>query len=252
MLGDVLPQEAFGFILITIRLSAIFLVIPVLGDRSIPRRIRAGFAVLLTLIAYPSVQATILPLPDSTVTLAVMGARELLIGSMIGMAMRFLMSATHVAGSVIAFQTGLAAAQSFDPAQGTQSVIVAAFMNLVAVTLIMVTDLHHMMIMAVVYSYSNFPIGEAIPFADFATAATQFVSGSFSLGFQMATPFIVYAMVFNVSLGLVSRMIPGFQVFFVGLPLNLGMGFLLMSLLFGSLMSLFLGRFEELLLGMLG
>ncbi|MCK0069799.1 flagellar biosynthetic protein FliR [Kordiimonas laminariae] len=252
MLGDVLPQEAFGFILISMRLAAIFLVIPVLGDRSIPRRVRAGFAILLTLVIYPSVQAGIPALPDSIVTLTVMAARELLIGSMIGMAMRFLMSATHVAGSVIAFQTGLAAAQSFDPAQGTQSVIVAAFMNLVAVTLILVTDLHHMMIMAIVYSYTNFPIGEAIPYADFATAATQSVSSSFALGFQMAAPFIVYAMVFNISLGLISRMIPGFQVFFVGLPLNLAMGFLLMALLLGALMSLFLGRFEELLLGMLG
>ncbi len=252
MLGDVLPQEAFGFILISMRLAAIFLVIPVLGDRSIPRRVRAGFAILLTLVIYPSVQTGIPALPDSIVTLTVMAARELLIGSMIGMAMRFLMSATHVAGSVIAFQTGLAAAQSFDPAQGTQSVIVAAFMNLVAVTLILVTDLHHMMIMAIVYSYTNFPIGEAIPYADFATAATQSVSSSFALGFQMAAPFIVYAMVFNISLGLISRMIPGFQVFFVGLPLNLAMGFLLMALLLGALMSLFLGRFEELLLGMLG
>ncbi len=252
MLGNVLPAEAFAFVLISMRVAAILLVIPVLGDRSIPRRIRAGFGLLLTLIIYPTVQGTIPPMPSSVLELFLLGAREIMLGMMIGISVRLLVSATHVAGTVIAFQTGLAAAQSFDPAQGTQSVIVAAFMNLVAVTLILVTDLHHLMIMAIVHSYTKFPIGEAIAFADFATAATRFVSGSFLLGFQMATPFIVYAMVFNVSLGLIARMIPGFQVFFVGLPVNLAMGFLLMALLLGSIMALFLERFENLMLGMLG
>lgn len=178
--------------------------------------------------------------------------QELLIGSMLALTARILLTATHVAGTVIAFQTGLAAAQSFDPAQGSQSVIVASFFSLTAITMIVVTDLHHLMIEGFAHSYIKFPVGLAIPYEDFATIIARFVSDSFALGFQLAAPFIVYAMIFNISLGLIARMVQGFQVFFIGLPMNLFMGFALMSLLIGSLMQLFLDRFEAHLLSFLG
>ncbi len=252
MLDTLLPNEAFGFVLITVRLSIIFLVIPVLGDRSIPTRIRAGFAFMLALIAYPSVQGAFPAVPEGVGQLIMLVFQETLIGAMLGLAVRILMSATHTAGTIIAFQTGLAAAQSFDPSQGTQGALVAAFLNLIAITLILVTDLHHLMIMAIVHSYTNFPVGEAIPFASFATVATRSVADSFMLGFQLSTPFLVYGIVFNVGLGLIGRMIPGFQVFFVGLPMNIAVGFLLFAFLMGSMMTLFLDRFKDLLLGMLG
>jgi flagellar biosynthetic protein FliR len=252
MLDEVLPAEAFAFVLIGMRLVPLVMLMPVLGDKSIPQRIRAGLAFLLTLLIFGVHKDKLPPMPVDMFELLTLMVQEILIGSMLALTARILLSATHTAGTVIAFQTGLAAAQSFDPAQGSQSVIVASFVSLTAITLIVVTDMHHIMIQGFVHSYIKFPAGEMIPYEDFAMLITRYVADSFELGFQLAAPFIVYAMIFNLSLGLVARMVQGFQVFFIGMPLNLFMGFFLMMVLMGSLMRLFIGRFETHLLSYLG
>ncbi len=252
MLSEVLPMEAFGFLLVTVRMAAIVMVMPVLGDTSIPRRFRVTFGFIFALIVYSNVRELIPPIPQSVFGLLALMVKELLVGVIMGLATRILMSATHVAGTVIAFQTGLGAAQSFDPAQGSQSALVAAFMTYVAITLIVVMDLHHLMILGMAHSYQKFPIGEALPYVDYATLIVGMVSDSFLLGFHMASPFIVYAMLFNLALGLVSRMVQGFQVFFIGMPMNIFMGFAIMMLLLGGMMQLFLDQFSDLLVGFLG
>lgn len=252
MLGEVLPAEAFGFLLVTVRLAALVMVMPVLGDTTIPQRIRVGLAFAISLIVYTNVRGLLPPMPASVFGLFALILKELLVGVIIGLAARILMSATHVAGTVIAFQTGLGAAQSFDPAQGSQSAIVAAFMTYVAVTMVVVLDLHHLMIMGMAHSYQKFPVGEPLAYADFATLITEMVSSSFLLGMHMAAPFIVYSLVFNTSLGLIARMAQGFQVFFIGMPMNIFMGFGLLMLLLGGLMTLFTDRLRDLLLDFMG
>ncbi len=252
MLGQVLPAEAFGFLLVTMRLAALVMVMPVLGDRSIPRRVRVAFAFILSVIVFAAVRADLPPMPSQLFGLLSLLARELLIGLMLGLVTRILMASTHTAGSLIAFQTGLAAAQSFDPSQGSQTALVATFMTLTAITLIVVTDLHHLLIMAMANSYQKFPAGMAIPYTDFASVIVKYVASAFALGVHMAAPFIVYGVIYNLGLGLIARLIPAFQVFFVGMPINLFLGFTLLMLLLGSMMTLFLDRFENLLLDMLG
>jgi len=252
MLGDVLENEAFGFILITLRLASLVMFVPILGEKSIPQRMRVAFAMALSLIVYTGMRDQIPPMPPSVFGLATLFVQEFLIGAMLGLMMRVMMAATHTAGSVIAFQTGLAAAQAFDPSQGQQSVVVAAFLNLVAITTILVMDLHHLMIQAMAHSYYKFPIGESLYMADFATTATVLVSSSFALGFQMAAPFIAYGLIYNLGLGLLARMVPGFQVFFIGMPINILMGFILLSLLMAGMLTLFLEHFEQFLKSILG
>jgi len=251
MLGDILAHEAFGYVLVSIRLTALVMLVPILGDRSIPQRVRVSLSLFVSFVVYSSIRHDLPPMPDTMFALVTLFGREFLIGATMGLMMRFLMSAMHTAGTVISFQTGLAAARAFDPAQGQQSAVVAAFMNLIAITLILVTDLHHLMIKGMAFSFAKFPIGEELLMADFATNATLLVTSSFALGFQIASPFIVYGLVYNLGLGLLARMVPGFQVFFIGMPINILMGFVLFSLLLGSIMSMFLGRFEELLLAII-
>ena len=228
------------------------MVVPIFGERSIAQRIRIGFAMMVALVIYPTLSGSMPPMPVSPIALAALFFKEMSIGLLLGLTMRILMSAMHTAGSVIAFQTGLSAAQAFDPSQGTQSVVVAAFLNLIATVMILATNLHHLMLRGMVYSYDKFPITDTLVVADFASVAVEFVSSSFLLGFQIASPFIVYAMIYNLSLGLVARMVQGFQVFFVGMPINLFMGFFLTMTLLGSIMNLFLGRFREHLLAVIG
>jgi len=252
MLADILPAEIFGFLLVTVRLAALVMIVPIFGERSIPQRVRVSFALVVSLVVFPTISDGLPTMPATPIALAALFFQELTIGLIIGISIRILLSGLHTAGSIIAFQTGLAAAQAFDPSQGTQSVIVAAFLNLIATVMILATDLHHLMLRGMIYSYQKFPVGEGISVTDFASMAANLVSSSFLLGFQIAAPFIAYAMTYNLGLGLVARMVQGFQVFFVGMPINIFMGFALLMVLMSSIMNLFLSHFEELLMAIIG
>ena len=111
------------------------------------------------------------------------------------------MSALHVAGVVIGFQTSLANAQIFDPVNAQQGSLMGTFLNVIGVLLIFVTDLHHMMLIALADSYSVFVTGAPLPLGELSQTAARFVAQSFALGLQIAAPFIVVGMVFYIGLG---------------------------------------------------
>jgi len=247
VLSDLLVLEAFSYLFLTLRLIPVMIVAPVLGDESVPTRFKTAFIFVFPLAIGPALLDKVPPIPETLYGLLGIVLYEFLIGFMIALSARMLMSAAHTAGTVMAFQTGLAAAQSFDPSQGGQTAILSSFMTITAVTLLVITDVHHLLIFGIVNSYSTFPVAEALPVADFASVVLHFVSQSFVLAIQISAPFIAYAFIFNVGLGLMARLAPRIQVFFVAMPLNIYFGFTLFALLLPSIMWLFLDHFRELL-----
>lgn len=213
------------------------MVLPALGETSVPARVRLILSLSITLIIYGLIRESMPLIPNSPIELAMMITKEVLIGLMIGLSIRLLVTALHVAGTVIAMQTGLAMAQAFDPAQGGQSSLVATFMTLLGVVFVFVTDTHHILISAMHNSYTLFPIGLPLVLGDFAELITDTVANSFKLGIQIASPFIVYALVFNAGLGVVARLVPQIQVFFVAMPINIAMGFIILAVVIGAAMT---------------
>ena len=252
MLAQVLPQEAFGFLLVMTRLIGLVMLMPGLGDQSIPARIRVSLGVVLSLVVFGAVRNEIPPIPATAFGLAGLLLHEALVGILIALVARIFMAATHTAGTIIAFQTGLAAAQSFDPTQGSQGAIIGTFMTLMSITLVMVTDTHHLMILGMVSSYDLFGATEAINFTDFARIVTHYVGLSFEVGLKLSAPFILYGIIYNVALGLIARMMPQFQVFFIGMPLNIYLGFALFMVVLASTMQYFIEHLRALLMQFLG
>ena len=234
---DFLPQEVFGFLLVFTRLGAMVMVLPALGETSVPARVRLFLALSISLIIYGLIRGSMPLMPVAPVALGVVIVSEVLIGIMIGMSIRLLVSALHIGGTIIAMQSGLAMANAFDPAQGGQTAIVATFMTLVGVTLVFVMDLHHLMISAMYNSYTLFPIGGELAVGSFAELISDTVTNSFKLGVQLAAPIIVYALVFNAGLGIISRLVPQLQVFFVAIPINITVAFTILMVVIGAAMN---------------
>jgi flagellar biosynthetic protein FliR len=153
------------------------------------------------------------------------------------------MSALQVAGYLIATQTGLAYAQTIDPTQGQSGAIVGNFFSLLGATMIFATDLHHLAIAAIVGSYKLIPPGAALPTSDMAELTVRLVSGSFALGFQLAAPFLVFGFAVTAALGVLARLMPQLQVFFVAMPINILAGLSLLALLLGTMMTMFLSYY---------
>lgn len=171
--------------------------------------------------------------------------QEVLIGLFLGILGRIALSALHTAGTIIAFQSGLAAAQSFDPSQGAQGALVARMLTVIGVTMIFATGLHHLFIHACAMSFKVFPPAQPIILGDAAALVIQQVSASFGLALQLAAPFLAYGILFNIALGIIARLMPQLQIFFIALPANITVGFVLFLFTISTIMMWFLERFES-------
>ena len=172
---------------------------------------------------------------------------ELLVGCVLGLIARLTIAALQIAGAVVAQQVGLGFVTAVDPTQGQQGVIVGNFLAVLGITLIFATDLHHLLIAALNDSYSRFRPGEVPLVGDIAGVVTGTVASAFRIGVQLAAPFLVFGLLFNLGLGVLSRLMPQMQVFFVGMPLAILVGFLILFLVLGAMMSAFLGHVEGVL-----
>jgi flagellar biosynthetic protein FliR len=171
-------------------------------------------------------------------------AQEMFVGAVLGFTVRLMISALQVAGSVIAQQLGLGFVTAVDPTQGQQSVIVANFLTLLGLTLVFAADLHHLVIAALNDSYALFRPGEVPLVGDAAALVTRTIAAAFQIGVQLSAPFIVFGLLFNLGLGVLSRLMPQMQVFFIGLPLSILGGFLILLMVVGAMMAVFLGSVE--------
>jgi flagellar biosynthetic protein FliR len=242
---EFLPQTGFVFMLVFCRLGSMIMLMPAIGEMAVPTRVRLILALILSAVMMPLVADTYSAIPLTVPGLALAVIYEILIGIFIGMSAQIVMSALHVAGNIIALQTGLAFAQNVDPTQGTQSAIIASFLSMLAVTLIFATDLHHLLIAAMRDSYVLFKPGEILPVGDFLEMAVKAVSGAFVLGVQLSAPFVVFGLVFYMGLGILSKLMPQIQIFFIAMPANIGLGFALLFLILGAMMTWFLEGFEQ-------
>jgi len=230
------------YLLVFARTGAMIMLLPPIGDANVPARVRLMLALAISFALAPTV-TTAYPqtAPQSTVVLGVMIAQEVTAGLMIGAVARIIVSAVSVAGFLVASQTGLSYAQTLDPTSAAQQgAVVGNFLSMLAVVLIFASNLHHLAIGAVAGSYHLIPPGTSLPTGDMAELAVRIVSGAFALGFQLAAPFLVFGFAVNVGFGVLARMMPQLQVFFVAMPINILVGFVIMSLLIGTMMSLFL------------
>jgi len=245
MLTGLLPELTFAYLLVFARVGAILMVLPGFGETYISPRVRLVIALALSIVVQPVVSQGMPGMPNAPVDLLPLLGGEVLIGIFIGGAIRLLVAALHVAGIVISFQSSLGFAQFFDPAQGAQGALLGSFLTLMGMTMIFMSDLHHLMLMAVVDSYELFPVAGGPPVDDFALMATQAVANSFFVGIQISAPFIAYALLLYIGMGLVNRLMPQMQVFFIVMPLQIMLALLFLMITLGAIGLWFLEHFES-------
>ena len=244
---SLLPALAATFMLVFARVGAMVMLLPGFGESNIPVRIKLAIALLLTLIILPLHRTAYQVDLTSMSSLGVLMVHEIVIGIVLGATARVTLSALAVAGSVIAQQLGLGFVTAVDPTQGQQGMLVGNFLAVLGVTLIFATDLHYLVIAALNDSYALFRPGEVPVMGDVANVLTGSVASAFRIGVQLAAPFLVFGLLFNLGLGVLSRLMPQMQVFFVGMPLSILVGFLILMLVLGAMMMTFLGHVEGVL-----
>src|SRR3954468_8506444 len=240
---SVLPALAAAFMLVFARIGAMVMLLPGLGETNIPVRIKLAIALALTLIILPLHRSAYTIDMQSLTPLIVLMLREIVIGIVLGATARVTLSALQVAGAVIAQQMGLGFVTAVDPTQGQQGILIGNFLTLLGVTLLFATDTHHLVIAALNDSYNIFSPAETMASGASASGAPRAFAAAFKIGLHLSAPFLVFGLVFNIGLGVLARLMPQMQVYFVGVPLSIFAGFLVLALVIAAMMGTFLDYF---------
>ncbi len=233
---SLLPALAASFMLVFARVGAMVMLLPGFGEVNIPVRIKLSIALLLTLILLPLHRGAYQVDLGAVAPMAVLVVQEIVIGIVLGATARVTIAALQVAGSVIAQQLGLGFVTAVDPTQGQQGLLIGNFLTLLGLALLFATDTHHLVIAALNDSYTLFAPGRIVPSADVAALATSAFATAFKIGIQLSAPFLVFGIVFNLGLGILARLMPQMQVYFVGVPLSIVLGFLILIAVLATMM----------------
>lgn len=219
-----LPVQVYGAGLVFARVGALAMLLPGIGETSVPPRIRLAFAFLFALMLYPIVRPSLPAVPADLSGIGGQVLIEILIGLAIGSLLRLFLSSLAVAGEIVSLQTTLSFAQTTNPLQAQPTTTLATFLTLLGLAMVFATDLHHLFIGAMAHSFAIFPAGRGLPVGDFVTLMTKTFGQTFVLGVQLAAPVILFSLVFNIATGFIGRTMPQFQVFFVATPLSVLLG----------------------------
>lgn len=233
------------YMLVFARVGAMLSLLPALGDMGVPPRVRLSLALAVSIAMTPVVAHLYTNIPEAPMAFGLLIAQEVTCGVVIGAIARLIMSALQVAGYLIATQTGLAYAQTIDPTMGVQGAILGTFFSLLGTVMIFATNLHHLAIGAIEGSYRMLPPGGTFPTGDLAELAIRYTTGAFLMGLELSAPFVVFGFVVTAAIGLLARLMPQLQVFFISMPINILAGFLIMMLLLGSMMTMFLNFYAQ-------
>ena len=239
-------QQVFAAGLIFARMGAMLMAIPGLGETFVPARVRLSLGLLLAFILFPVIGASVPAIPANVSGVAFAVIKESAIGLMIGVILRLFMSSLAAAGEIISIQSTLSFAQTANPTQAAPSPTLGAFLGLFGLVLIMATNMHHLFLSAIVRSYTLFPFTRALPVADANALAVQTVSRSFALGLQLSAPVVAFSLIFNIATGLVGRVMPQFQIFFVASPLMILLGLSIFALSLGVIGMVWIDHYRDL------
>ena len=206
-----------------LRTLALFTALPVLGTRVVPTRVRIGLAALITLAAEPSMPAMPAVALDSALA-PMLVLQQIVIGVSLGFAVRIVFTAVEFAGEIVGLQMGLNFAGFFDPLSASTATATSRFFGTIVAWLFVVINGHLLVVMALIHSFTAFPVGPE-PFAFVRTTLPhQWGAEIFATGLWIALPLVAMLLFVNLCLGAISRVAAQINIFAIGFPITLGMG----------------------------
>lgn len=216
------------FLLILARVSGIFLVSPVFSNRIVPMQVKALLTVILSMVLFQGLHLKVTDIPDQLGPFAVYLVSEVMIGFVIGFVAQFTFAAIQFAGQAIDMQLGFAIVNVVDPVYGTQAPLVGTFNNLLALLLFLAVDAHHYIIAALYQSYQRIPLFGLSNVQKTSQMIIDLFGGMLVTGLKLAIPVVGAMFVAEMAMGIMARTVPQMQVFFVGIPLKIFLGIVLL------------------------
>ena len=211
-----------------VRILAMISTSPVLGNKQVPKRIKVGLSVMLAIIIAPTI-GEMPPVSIGSPQGLLIILQQVIIGVAMGFTMRLIFTAVEMAGELIGLQMGLGFASFYDPLNASYTPIVARWMGMIAALAFLVINGHLYMLSALAESFKTLPIGSMMASQGFYEVATW--GGSiFAYALQISLPILAALLTTNIALGILTRAAPQLNLFAIGFPVTLAIGFFVLAL----------------------
>lgn len=235
------------FLLAMIRIMSFLVTVPIFSYRNIPTGYKIGLGFFLALLISPTLHAEIQTIDEYFLLLAI---KEVVVGLAVGFIAAMIFYAIQVAGSFIDLQMGFAMASVFDPQTGIQTPITGRYFYIFAILLLLSINGHHMLLNGIMNSFDFVPIDKLVFLKDTGSLA-HFVVVAFKkmflIAFQMAFPVVVCLFLVDLALGLVARTVPQINIFVVGFPLKIFVGFVVIIIVISTIFFMIQKVFQEMM-----
>ena len=217
------------FVLILIRLASFVFAAPFFNMANVPRKVKAGFALCLTVLVYSL-------FPDMTVEYngmidyAIIVVEEMIVGILLGAVSSFCVQIIMFAGKIIDMDIGISMAQLYDPTTRMQVGIMGNLYYYMMMLLLIISGMHQYLVAAIVETYKVIPIGGVKFGAGIYTAIISFMSDFFVIGFRIALPVFSAILMLNCVLAILAKVSPQMNMFAIGMQLKVFIGLVLLAI----------------------
>jgi len=228
-----LMELVTGFFWPLVRVAGVLSVAPILGSPRIPSRIRASIAVVLT-VSMLSLTGPIPNIDPLSLAGVAVTVSQLLIGLLIGFTLLLVFNIFVVAGESIAAAMGLGFALMSDPSSGVQIPVVSQFFSILATLFFLALDGHHALINLIATSFTLVPITDSLNAEGF-WIMISWSSILFSGAMMVALPALITMLCINIIMGVMTRAAPQLNIFSVGFPVTMTLGFVVILIILPGL-----------------
>lgn len=211
------------------RIIGLISVAPLFGNVSVPARAKIGLSVMLALIVAPTVPALPAMDPMSFAGLLIL-VQQWIIGAAMGFVMRIVFAGVEMAGEITGLTMGLGFATFFDPQSQGRSSAISQFLTLLAIMIFLAANVHLMLLSTLVDSFTTLPISSSGLGAQGLQGLVNWGQHIFSAGVQLSLPIVAALLITNIALGILTRAAPQLNIFGIGFPITLGVGFIVIGL----------------------
>lgn len=246
----VLLKEFWPFMLISARLLGLFSWMPGFSDLHIPFRMRMVIALGLA-VAF-AVTLKVPGVPKSATHMMAVFGMEYITGTFLGLLLKVFLSALETAGTIMSQSVGLSNALVPNLVDQEQAAVLNSFFTMAGIAFIFLLDLHHLIIWGVYNSYELIPIGTFGLLDDKSIVMVRSFSDSFAYALKFAMPFFIFGNMIYIGMGILNKLIPQIQVFFLSLPIQIWVGLLVMAFSIGFVLKSFTEYFAGAWVGIVG
>lgn len=210
-----------------VRLLAFISTAPIFNSKQVPKRVKIGFAVMLAILIAPTLD----PMPAVSVGspqgLLIM-VQQIIIGTAMGLTMQLIFTAITMAGEFSGMQMGLGFASFYDPQNSTNSAVIARWLGIIASLAFLSMNGHLMLLSAIAESFHTLPVGNMMSSKSYFAIA-QWGSSIFANALQISLPLLAALLITNLALGILTRAAQQLNIFSIGFPITLAVGFFVLS-----------------------